>query len=509
MGAAPNPKYNHSNKLKQRYSAHSDQKDDAKEAQIGFDSASNTISPQQSNTDNIIKSDKSNEPFSDATVKEMSQNLGFEQEYVRMALVQSNGDIAFAAEILFQLNDKTKREIQKIEKRKKKNIEIDVLSKIFGCNVKDLKKKWKEQIIENRSKSELRSLARRQCINDDDEESDSSTHSFSDSAMNASFYKKHKNEIPTLCQSALSILFLLKLYEKFKRHKGRKNVYFHLFIESFLSHYSMVQLINDFEHIHIFHWDHCELFEEFEKQLGDCSICQCTSFKRHFRDRSKYKKDSKRYKLYNLITSEEQNMDLLQKEIVCRMWLDEIHCYLMHSLMKFEENEDSEDEETEYTETEYSKTTSFHSPSNSKTNLSINYDSTRSHQSNNKVHAQSLNHKLMMQRREDLINNGYGRSYAREQKENDANAQNIFEWQSTLNNNLSIKPHFNSMKDEILNNPYYKLSICEYSELYFKTEQITKTWIRKKIKAKEKFVGVVGIEFNQKKQKNKEQKIKF
>ena len=441
----------------------------------------------------------------------MSQNLGFEEEYVRMALVQSNGDIAFAAEILFQLNDKTMRAIRKIEKQKKKNFDSDLYSQIFGCNVKEIKKKWKEQIIENLSKSELRSLARRQCVHDDDdddEHSDSETESFSDSAMNESFYKKHKNEIPTLCQSAISILFLLKLYEQFKRYKGRKNVYFHVFIDSFLSHYSMVQLLNDFEHLHIFHWDHCELFEEFEKQLGECTICHCLSFKRHFRDRGKYKKDAKRYKLYNLQQQQDEE-EIMKKEIVCLQIMDEIHCYLMHSLMKFdEEMDESDEEETEYAETEFSKTagTSFHSPSNSnsKTNLSVHYDRNSTHKTQQKL----INHRLMMQRKEELIKYGYSRSYGRGEQKND-DALNVFEWQSTVHASMNIKPHFNSMKEEILNNPYYKLSLCEYNELWYKTEQIAKTWIRKKIKAKEKFVGVIGIEFDAKRQKEKEMRLRI
>ena len=37
-----------------------------------------------------------------------------------MALVQSEGDISFAAEILFQMNDKTMKAIKKIEKKKQK-----------------------------------------------------------------------------------------------------------------------------------------------------------------------------------------------------------------------------------------------------------------------------------------------------------------------------------------------------------------------------------------------------
>merc|ERR1712207_49805 len=85
---------------------------------IGYTSASNTISPQQSNTKS--SSNGSHYNFTDATVKELSQNLGFEEEYVKMALVQSQGDISFAAEILFQLNDKTIKAIKKIEKQKRK-----------------------------------------------------------------------------------------------------------------------------------------------------------------------------------------------------------------------------------------------------------------------------------------------------------------------------------------------------------------------------------------------------
>ncbi len=37
-----------------------------------------------------------------------------------MALVQSDGDISFAAEILFQMNDKTIKAIKKIEKQKRR-----------------------------------------------------------------------------------------------------------------------------------------------------------------------------------------------------------------------------------------------------------------------------------------------------------------------------------------------------------------------------------------------------
>ena len=299
----------------------------------------------------------------------------------------------------------------------------------------------------------------------------------------------------------------------------------------------MIQLINDFQHIHIYHWDHCELFNEFEKILNECFIPQSISFKRHFRDRSLYKNDITRYKLYFLQCKNngKRSVDrgdrlLLQKEIICMQWMDEIHCYLRHSLMRFEGDDESDDDD-EYTETDYTRDNSFgsrsrnsfisnrtHSPSNSRTNLSVNsknnfdrrsrYSQTMlsetAHSNITSKYKQSLNMQLMMQRKEEYDKYGYGRSYGRDkhnkENKNDEDDEikhneelSSFEWQSTLNSKSNIKPRYNSMKDEILNNPYYKLSMLEWNELYFKCEQISKTWIRKKIKAKDKYSGMIGI----------------
>eukprot|EP01083_Nonionella_stella_P217773 781606_1 len=132
-------KHNNNNTLNDDdlHSAHSDQKDDIKEdrnhrdhnrltSHIGYASASTTISPQDSNISSNKSHNASNDNimnnynFTDATVKELSNNLGFEEEYVKMALVQSQGDITFAAEILFQMNEKTIKAIKKIEKQKRR-----------------------------------------------------------------------------------------------------------------------------------------------------------------------------------------------------------------------------------------------------------------------------------------------------------------------------------------------------------------------------------------------------
>merc|ERR1712129_674080 len=135
--------------------------------------------------------------------------------------------------------------------------------------------------------------------------------------------------------------------------------------------------------------------------------------------------------------------------------------------MKFETMEDEEESESEEEEeTEYSKTrtrTSF--SSNSKTNLSVNYDA-----SNNKVSQLSLNHRLLMQRKEELVKYDHARSYSRRSDDEKNDALKMFEWQSNTHSN--VRPRFRSMKEEILNNPYYKLTICEYEELELKTEII-------------------------------------
>merc|ERR1712129_307000 len=124
------------------------------------------------------------------------------------------------------------------------------------------------------------------------------------------------------------------------------------------------------------------------------------------------------------------------------------------------------------------------------TNLSVNYDA-----SNNKVSQLSLHHRLLMQRKEELVKYDHARSYSRRSDEEKSDASlKMFEWQTNTHSN--VRPRFRSMKEEILNNPYYKLTICEYEELELKTEIICKTWIRKKIKAKEKFSAVIGSEFN-------------
>ena len=44
-----------------------------------------------------------------STIQELSASLGFEAENVKMALIQLQGDVSFAAEILFQMNEKTVR----------------------------------------------------------------------------------------------------------------------------------------------------------------------------------------------------------------------------------------------------------------------------------------------------------------------------------------------------------------------------------------------------------------
>ena len=59
-------------------------------------------------------------PFTESTVQEMSASLGFEAEFVRMALVQSLGDVTLAAEILFQIKEKTQGAIRKMERRHKR-----------------------------------------------------------------------------------------------------------------------------------------------------------------------------------------------------------------------------------------------------------------------------------------------------------------------------------------------------------------------------------------------------
>lgn len=75
---------------------------------------------------------------------------------------------------------------------------------------------------------------------------------------------------------------------------------FHVVVDSMLSHYSLLQLINDIQHIHVHHWDHCRLFERIEQELGECDIAECLSFHRHFRDRTKYSDQMRRYRFYGL-----------------------------------------------------------------------------------------------------------------------------------------------------------------------------------------------------------------
>ena len=60
--------------------------------------------------------------FTESTVKEMASSLGFEEEFVRMALVQSLGDVTLAAEILFQISEKTQGEFHKMERRHKRKM---------------------------------------------------------------------------------------------------------------------------------------------------------------------------------------------------------------------------------------------------------------------------------------------------------------------------------------------------------------------------------------------------
>ena len=80
--------------------------------------------------------------------------------------------------------------------------------------------------------------------------------------------------------------------------------------DSVLAHYSMVQLMNDLQHIHVHHWDHCRLFERIETMMGDCPIAHCLSFHRHFRDRSAYSDDAARYGFYGLRWDKDGGHDL-------------------------------------------------------------------------------------------------------------------------------------------------------------------------------------------------------
>eukprot|EP01084_Bolivina_argentea_P086095 155626_1 len=496
-------------------SQHSEQKDDIKEPpqHIGYSSGSNTISPQQSDPNQLRNRSAGSmpsetHPFTEQTVKDMAANLGFEQEYVRMALIQAAGDVAFAAEILCRMSEKTIKAMKKIEKQKRKhkhssNLNAKLMTQVFGMNVKEVKRAWK-LVIGDKSKSDLRGIARRECLDDIDDDSDSSnsTENSDDGSRfgaNNSFYKKNKAEIQnTLCQSAQNVLFVLRLYEKWKSVSSANNdsIHFHILIEECLSHYGLIQLINDFEHIHIYHWDHWELFSEFEKMLHECSVPKCVSFQRHFRDRSLYKNDSKRYKLYGLefIAGEEealqdrQSMNL--KELLCIQWMDEIHCYLMHSLMRFDtdDSDDSEDEEEDETQTD-----SEHSHS-----LSVSVNTRKQKKralKKDKEDQKRKNMKLMMQRKDELVQYGYGRSYGRtdyneDDKENDEEEDqetlNTFEWQSQ-SSTQKLTPRFASFRLEILNNPYYTLSMNEWNELNLKSEQISRTWVRKRIKSKEKY----------------------
>ena len=122
MNMNMNNNHNNMNNMNNNNSHHSDQKDDQKEPSNGY--GSSTISPQQSNTETISTSKSADIEhhynFTDATVQELSQNLGFPAEFVKMALIQAQGDITFAAEILFQMNEKTIKAINKIEKEKQK-----------------------------------------------------------------------------------------------------------------------------------------------------------------------------------------------------------------------------------------------------------------------------------------------------------------------------------------------------------------------------------------------------
>ena len=119
------------------------------------------------------------------------------------------------------------------------------------------------------------------------------------------------------------------------------------------------------------------------------------------------------------------------REMVCLQWLDELHCYVRHSLMRFE-SEDGDEK-----------------------NREIDDDETF-------IETPSALERLAL-RRDEIGKFGVGRSYGRKVHQNENEEQMTFRWQRMVDD--GVIPRFKNLKDEMLNNSYCRLSVSEWKEV--------------------------------------------
>ena len=111
----------------------------------------------------------------------------------------------------------------------------------------------------------------------------------------------------------------------------------------------------------------------------------------------------------------------------CLQWLDELHCYVRHSLMRFErEDVDEKDPDGDGDDDDDSPTL-----------------------------------KRLAVRREEIGRYAVGRSYGRKRKRNEHRM--TFRWQRAAD---GVVPRFKNLKDEMLNNEYCRLSVNEWNEVW-------------------------------------------
>ena len=267
------------------------------------------------------------------------------------------------------------------------------------------------------------------------------------------------------CDSCKRILFCLSYYRlwiiyKYNQHNNKnknknnnnnnKSVYVEYLIDfiKLLSHYSQKQMLNDFHHIKQYHIrnnnnnnnnysnieDKQDVFEYFKKQMGICNYSNCRSYSRNNRDRNECTESNKlRRNLYFIAENSKIKINEEITETNIQQLFDMIHCTLLHphSMINGDSNDDK---------------------NNKKNNKFITEIDDNKEEEKDKGEEEEDDD---VETRVSLSSYGFGAQFKYHQK--------------THKN--YIKSRYKNLKNEILNNKLYQISLFDYDSLTEKAKQ--------------------------------------